>query len=78
MPRCEAALQELLKGGHCALGLDTEWADASGKVALLQIATREGGLRWNSKFRACKLRIYIYNSLDMVPPLDCDGQRNPR
>ncbi|CAJ1411092.1 unnamed protein product [Effrenium voratum] len=38
---CEAALRRLAPG---PLGLDTEWADSKGTVALLQLATRQGCL----------------------------------
>ncbi len=48
--RCEAAIEELLATSKtAACGLDAEWADASGKVALLQIATRQSGRDTNRR-----------------------------
>ena len=48
--RCEAAIQEVLATSKItACGLDAEWADASGKVALLQIATRQSGRDTNRR-----------------------------
>ena len=40
--RCEEALRQLPKG---PVGLDAEWADSSGTVALLQLATPSTGDR---------------------------------